>query len=177
MMDTTVPDSCAALTAHPCEASAITVSILQMGKLRGRGARSPRGQAAELGCSAGHPAPETCLQPLPCLLGPEAEDGAGVGVMEGWGVEVEVEGNHPFLFLPQSKGRNHEPTSPGIPKSSTLTHFCSMGDKVPAGWEARPLHAVSGWKGNRASWNVVSGRQLQDHTVPWPRLTVRNQRP
>ena len=86
-------------------------------------------------------------------------------------MEVEVEGNHPFLFLPRSKGRNHEATSPGIPKSSILSHFCSMGDKVPAGWEARPLHAVSGWKGNRASWNVVSGRQLQDHTVPWPRLT------
>ena len=49
--------------------------------------------------------------------------------------------------------------------------LCSMGDKVPAGWVARPLRVVSGWKGNRKSRNVVSGRQLQDHVVPWPRLT------
>lgn len=79
---------------------------------------SPRGQAAELGWAQVIQLQRPSGQ-LSCLSGPEAEGGAGgAGVTEGLGVEMEVEGSHAFLFLPRSKGRNHEPTSPEISESS-----------------------------------------------------------
>ena len=49
VMDTMVPDTCAALTAHPCEASVVTVSILQMGKLRGRGGQVSQRAGSRVG--------------------------------------------------------------------------------------------------------------------------------
>ena len=111
-------DTCAALTAHPCEVSAVTVSILQRRKLTGKArpclseGRQQSWATAQVIQLQRH----SCK--LSCLLGPEAEGGAGVGVTEGIGVEMEVEGSYPFLFLPRSKGRNHEPTSPEISESS-----------------------------------------------------------
>ena len=64
--------------------------------------------------------------------------GLGSGVTEGLGVEMEVEGSHPFLFLPRSKGRNHEPTSPEISESSIWP--------TSAPWEIKCL--LAGWPGH-----------------------------
>lgn len=116
--DITALDTCAALTAHPCEVSAVTVSILQMRKLTGK-----RRPCLPEGRQQSWAIPQVIQLQRPSyklsyLLGLEAEGRAGVGVTEGLGVEMEVEGSYPFLFLPRLKGRNHEPTSPEISESS-----------------------------------------------------------
>ena len=46
--DITALNTCAALTAHPCEVSAVTVSILQMRKLTGK--REPCGRTGTPAC-------------------------------------------------------------------------------------------------------------------------------
>ena len=116
--DLTALDTCAALTAHPCEVSAVAAGILQMRKLTGKGRPClPEGRQQSW-AGAQVIQLQRLSRKFSCLLGPEAEGGAGVGVTEGLGVETEVEGSHPFLFLPRSKGRNHEPTSPEISESS-----------------------------------------------------------
>lgn len=100
----------------------------------------------------------------------EAKDGA-----------VRIEGKHLFLFWPWSKegtsslGASASQSPPCWSRPATVgkkwlqpRHWET---KMPAAREARPPHAVSGWKGTRTSWNVVFGRQLQDNAVLWPCLT------
>ena len=102
------------------ERSAITMPILQMEKLRGQGRPGPPAGRWQSGLECRPSSSRDVCNHFPASQAWRLRMGIGWGNHRG----VEAEGNHSFLFLPQSKGRDREPRSLGIPESSILTHFC-----------------------------------------------------